>query len=180
VGRLEESKGVLDLLAAFERLNGNENVELVLLGDGKARAACDEASSRSSGRIRVLGARPLREVPEWLAACDVLTLPSWNEGMPNVVLEALASGRRVVATRVGAVPDLLSSELLGEVVEKQAPEALAAALLRAAERDYDPANVARVAGVRSWRESAGELYDSLLQATGRAPRLVEKLEREAA
>ncbi|HMJ11560.1 MAG TPA: glycosyltransferase family 4 protein [Polyangiaceae bacterium] len=180
VGRLEETKGVLDLLAAFEKLDRQQNVELVLLGEGKVRAECDAAALRTPGRIRVLGARPLREVPEWLAACDVLTLPSWNEGMPNVVLEALASGRRVVATRVGAVPDLISSELLGEVVEKCAPDALASALLRAAERDYEPLQVARTAGVRSWRESAGELYDSLLRATGQAPRTLEKLDREAA
>jgi glycosyltransferase involved in cell wall biosynthesis len=178
VGRLEREKGVVDLLAAFEKLNAHESLELVLLGDGTARPLCD-AAARASGKIRVLGARPLREVPAWVAASDVLTLPSWNEGMPNVVLEALASGRRVVATRVGAVPDLISSELLGEVVEPRAPDALAEALLRAAGRDYDPAAVARTAGIRSWRQSAAELHATLLRATGR-PACVQAPEKEAA
>lgn len=180
VGRLEQEKGVLDLLAAFEKLAAQSELALILLGDGKARAQCDAAAARAGARIRVLGARPLREVPAWLAACDVLTLPSWNEGMPNVVLEALASGRRVVATRVGAVPDLISSELLGEVVEKQMPDALAAALLRAGQRQYDPVQVTRAAGVRSWRQSAEELHESLLRATGREPAAGGLAEREAA
>lgn len=180
VGRLEQEKGVLDLLSAFAELAAHPHLELVLLGDGKARAQCEAAASAANGRIRVLGARPLREVPAWVASCDVLTLPSWNEGMPNVVLEALASGRRVVATRVGAVPDLITSELLGEVVERQMPDALAAALLRACERAYEPAQVARIAGIRSWRESAAELHASLLRAMGQRPAALDAPEREAA
>ncbi len=180
VGRLEREKGVLDLLEAFERLASHPELELVLLGDGSARARCEAAAAKGNGRIRVLGGRPLREVAQWVTSCDVLSLPSWNEGMPNVVLEALASGRRVVATRVGAVPDLITSELLGEVIEKQRPEQLAAALLRACGRPYEPAQVARAAAVRSWPQSAAELYASLRRATGQRPELVDESQREAA
>src|SRR5690606_24825938 len=91
VGRLEKAKGVLDLLAAFDRIAAaHPGITLVLVGDGGVRAACEQAASRHPGRIVVAGARPLPEVPMWMSAADVVCLPSWNEGTPNVILEALA------------------------------------------------------------------------------------------
>jgi teichuronic acid biosynthesis glycosyltransferase TuaC len=108
VGRLEEAKGVLDLLEAFPLLaQRRSDVRLVIVGDGSARGACARATAQPLGdRVLVAGPRPLEEVPHWMAACDTLVLPSWAEGTPNVVIEALACGRRVVATRVGGTPDL--------------------------------------------------------------------------
>jgi teichuronic acid biosynthesis glycosyltransferase TuaC len=112
------------------------------------------------------GPQPLARVPEWVAAADVVTLPSWNEGMPNVVLEALASGRRVVATDVGGIPEVLSLPELGELVPKRQPTALTGALLRALEVDYDPLHITAHSGVRSWAHSARQLADVLERARG--------------
>ena len=84
------------------------------------------------------GALDMPAVATWIAACDVLTLPSWNEGRPNVILEAFACGRRVVATNVGGIPDAVSSPTLGELVPPKMCAALAAALARAARTPYDP------------------------------------------
>ena len=163
VGRLEERKGVLDLLAAFESLaRERSDVSLALVGDGSARAACEKAAA--GGRIQVAGARPFEEIPLWMAAADVVTLPSWNEGTPNVVIEALACGRRVVATRVGGIPDLVHTPLLGELCEPRDPAALAAALLRAIAGDYDANAVAHAAGGNAWQESASRLHAVLAEA----------------
>lgn len=165
VGRLEPAKGVLDLLGAFTRLAARrDDVRLVLVGDGSARAACAEAAQRLGDRILAPGARPLAEVPRWMAACDVLTLPSWNEGTPNVLLEALACGRRVVATRVGGIPDVVASDAIGELVPARDPAALADALERAAVAHYDPDAVARAGARGSWTESAARLEASLRAA----------------
>ncbi|HUH05905.1 MAG TPA: glycosyltransferase, partial [Kofleriaceae bacterium] len=116
------------------------------------------------GRVVVAGGRPLDEIPRWMAACDVLALPSWNEGTPNAVLEALACGRRVVATRVGGVPDVVDAPELGELVEARDPPALAAALGRAASQLYDPAEVARRGARGDWDQSAARLYEVLVGA----------------
>src|SRR6185312_6779150 len=78
--------------------------------------------------IRMIGPQPHDRVTVWMAAADVIVLPSHVEGTPNVVLEALASGRRVVASRVGGIPDLLTSELLGTMVPPRDPDALAQAI----------------------------------------------------
>jgi glycosyltransferase involved in cell wall biosynthesis len=100
-----------------------------------------------------------------MGACDTLVLASHHEGTPNVVLEALASGRRVVATRVGGVPDLITSATLGELVPPRDPDALAAALARAARTPYDPAEVARLGARGGWAESAAKLHTVLTDAT---------------
>lgn len=164
VGRLEREKGAFDLLDAFERLaRVRDDVTLVLVGDGAARAEIEARAQVLGDRVRVLGARPHQEIPEFLAAADTVTLPSWNEGTPNAVLEALASGRRVVATCVGGVPDVLGSEVLGTMVEPRAPGPLAAALGESLDRAYSPDEVVAAAGVRSWAESAREVHDLLAE-----------------
>jgi glycosyltransferase involved in cell wall biosynthesis len=164
VGRLERSKGVLDLIDAFGRMSDPE-AKLFLVGDGAARGECERAVARFGARATVVGPRPLEAVPTWMAAADVVALPSWNEGTPNALLEALACGRRVVATRVGGVPDVLTSDRLGELVEPQQPAALAEALSRALRTPYDAAIVASSVAGRGWNESASRLRDVLEEAT---------------
>ncbi len=165
VGRLEADKGVLDLAAAFQQVAAaRADAVLVLLGDGKARAAADEALKPLGDRVRFLGARPLAEVPVWMGACDILTLPSHHEGTPNVLLEALACGRRVVATRVGGIPDVVHRDELGALVPASDPGALAQALLAALATEYDGAAVAALGSRGGWDESAGRLHDTLARA----------------
>jgi teichuronic acid biosynthesis glycosyltransferase TuaC len=162
VGRLEASKGVVDLLEAFSILaRRRRDVRLALVGDGAARAACERVAAQLGDRVVLAGTRPLEDVPLWMAACDAFVLPSWAEGTPNVVLEALACGRRVVATSVGGTPDLVHDQALGELVPPRRPEVLAAALERAADVRYDPAAVARARSRGSWDDSARLLARSL-------------------
>jgi glycosyltransferase involved in cell wall biosynthesis len=167
VGALKASKGVLDLIAAFETLAVRRpDAHLVVVGDGELRARDDELAGRVP-RLHVLGSRPLAEVPRLMAACDVLALASWNEGTPNVVLEALASGRRVVATAVGGVPDLLPDRVLGDLVPPRDPAALAAALERALAAPYDAAAVAAHSVGDGWGASADALARGLADAVAR-------------
>jgi len=163
VGRVEREKGVLDLIRALG-YPGFAHTELCVVGDGSAVRSAVELAARMEARVHFAGPRPFAEIPQWLAAADVLSLPSWNEGAPNVVLEALSSGRRVVATSVGGIPDVVASEEQGTLVPPRAPEALANALRRALATPYDPAGVAAGAGVISWDESADLLMQSLCLA----------------
>jgi glycosyltransferase involved in cell wall biosynthesis len=144
VGRLEPQKGILELREAWPQvLASHPSAVLALVGEG---AAFDAPS------VVAPGPRPLREVAQWLAACDVFTLPSWSEGTPNVVLEALASGRPVVGSRVGGIPDVVS-ERCGLLVEARDSDGLARALVDALSRRWDAATV-RACGPGSWEESA--------------------------
>jgi glycosyltransferase involved in cell wall biosynthesis len=169
VGRLEPAKGTGDLLAAFQQLAATRpDPVLALVGDGVDAGRCRAAATSLPGRILVPGPRSLDEVAAWMAACDLLVLPSWNEGTPNVILEALASGRRVVATRVGGIPDVVTSPALGELVPARDPVALARALEQALAQPYDAAAVA-AAAPGGWEESAAHLYQVLLAAARKRP-----------
>jgi glycosyltransferase involved in cell wall biosynthesis len=99
-----------------------------------------------------------------MAAADILVLPSHSEGTPNVVLEALASGRRIVATAVGGVPDLITSSELGALVAPGQPDALGAAIATALRSPYDAYDVARLGARGSWAASASALHAVLEEA----------------
>ena len=164
VGRLDRAKGVLDLAEAFARLASLQpDLRLAIVGDGAEMARCKKLAETFPGRVFLPGALAMPDVAAWIAASDILTLPSWNEGTPNVLLEALASGRRVVATRVGGIPDVVSSPRLGELVEARDVPALADALGRAISTPYDPVEMTSAAP-HSWPDSAAHLRDALAAA----------------
>jgi glycosyltransferase involved in cell wall biosynthesis len=165
VGRVVRDKGLLDLLQAFATLaQRRPDVSLVFVGDGAARSECETAARAIGAQVKLVGARPLDEIPMWLAACDLFVLPSWAEGTPNVLLEALACGRRAVTTNVGGIPDVLTSRAMGEMVEARQPVALAAALERQIDVAYAPAEVAALATRGGWAESAERLHAVLKDA----------------
>ncbi|MBI2392725.1 MAG: glycosyltransferase family 4 protein [Deltaproteobacteria bacterium] len=168
VGRLEEGKGSLDLLAALDLLLPARGVRAAFVGDGSARAEIERRAA--SGRVIVAGQRPHDEIPRWLAAADVVVLPSWNEGTPNAVLEALACGRRVVATRVGGVPDVIDDEALGLLVPPRDPAALARAIDRALAEPVGAGAITERARIGSWDDSAAILHRVLARALEEHPR----------
>jgi teichuronic acid biosynthesis glycosyltransferase TuaC len=165
VGNLKEEKGVLDLAAAWTTVARElPEATLVVVGGGPAADALKAAVAPLGDSVRLVGPQPLPKVPTWMAACDLLVLPSHAEGTPNVVLEALASGRRVVATSVGGIPDLITRPELGELVPPRAPDSLAAAIVRALPTPYAPATVATLGARGGWDASAAALYEVLVGA----------------
>ena len=129
IGLLNVAKGQ-DLALRALREPGCERAHLLLAGHGEQRPAL-EALARElgvAGRAHFLGWR--RDVPELLAAVDVLLLPSRWEGMPYIVLEAFASGKPVVATRVDGARELVEEGRSGFLVDLESPAQLGGALAR--------------------------------------------------
>lgn len=115
VGRLDRQKGTDWLVELSPRLLDKlPDHDLLLVGDGPQRRWLEmlAASQACAGRIHFAGWRP--DITEILKRCDLVILPSRWEGMPNAVLEAMASGLPVVATQVAGV-----HELLGPLAERQ-------------------------------------------------------------
>ena len=131
VGRLHRQKGFTDLLTAIAQVQEHIlTVRLLLVGDGELRDDL-EIQAQSSGLSDVVtftGARS--DVPEILAGLDVFVLPSLWEGMPNVVLEAMAASLPVVATAVGGTPEVVVDGVTGLLVPPRDPDALAQAITR--------------------------------------------------
>jgi glycogen(starch) synthase len=160
VGRLAPQKGVSTLLDAVPLLRNRAAV--VLVGDGPQRPALERQAGRlAPGRVRFQGFVPHAEVPAWLAAADVLVLPSIYEELGSVLLEAMAAGLPVVASAVGGIPDALGAA--GRLVPPRDPAALAAAVDEVLD---DPALAARLgeaarrrATAFSWDALAGRVLD---------------------
>ena len=130
VGRLDPVKDQAGLLKAFSQLAEDPRALLLIVGDGPCRKDL-EATVDALGlgrRVRLLGER--NDVAAVLSAMDVFVLCSVGEGMSNTILEAMATGLPVVATRVGGNPELVTDGNTGFLVEARSPDALAASLRR--------------------------------------------------
>jgi glycosyltransferase involved in cell wall biosynthesis len=138
-------KGHADLLDAAARLaQRGVRAEWLIPSDGVLRATLEERarSLGLEGDVRFLGRRG--DIPAILEAADLVVHPSWAEGFPNVVLEAMCASKPVVATRVGGCPELIDDGESGWLVEPRRTDALAAAIAHAL---ADPAR-ARAMGRR--------------------------------
>lgn len=166
VGHLLVSKGALDLFEAFCQLVGERHCSfLCFVGGGEAQARIAEKVRREglADQVLLVGPRPHAEIPCWIAAADVLCLPSHREGCPNVVLEALACGRPVVASHVGAIPELIDSGC-GALVPPGDPVRLADALRAVLSRDWDPSALRERVLPLSWEANARAVADALSRA----------------
>ncbi|BAI76870.1 glycosyltransferase (plasmid) [Azospirillum sp. B510] len=160
VGRLVAQKGIDVLIDALARpeLAG---VELDVVGDGGWRTALEEQAARLglAGRVRLHGWLDRAVLAGLYRTVDIFVLPSRDEGMPNVVLEAMASGLPVVASAVAGARDLVVEGETGFLVPPEQPDALAGALLRLtadpmARRALGDRGRRRVEEHFSWRSAA--------------------------
>lgn len=140
VGRLEPVKGFTYFVDAARRvLEAVPEARFVLAGQGSLDAQLREQAGPLDGRFQFLGLR--NDVPDVMAALDVFVLPSLNEGMGRVLLEAGAAGVARVAARVGGVPDIVRHGETGLLVPPRDAEAVAQAVVALA---HDPARRKRL------------------------------------
>ncbi len=119
VGRLNPVKGVRYLIKAMRFVLEKEpNCKLLIVGDGEERAELEALSVQLGIKesIQFAGAVPHEKVRTYLQQADVFVLPSLSEGFPLVILEAMACGLLIVATRVGGIPDILKDGINGYLV----------------------------------------------------------------
>jgi glycosyltransferase involved in cell wall biosynthesis len=164
VGSLTESKNHCLLVSAFaEVLKGDAKGRLYIIGNGPLRPVLEALirNEHLEGRVILVGPRPNEELALWFSAADVSCLTSCREGCPNVLMESIACGTPVVATRVGGVPELLCSPKLGILVE-QNKESVAAGLKQALATRWDRKVLERHAQKRGWDKVAEEVASFLM------------------
>lgn len=164
-GRLEHPKGPDVLIRALPMvLEQDPAVRVLLAGDGPLRSACASLIQRLhlDGRATLLGARS--DVPRLMELADVVVLPSRREGLPMTLLEAMAAGKAVVATSVGAMPALIDESTSGWIVDPESPRGLAKGLVEALSQEGERTSRGRN-GMRVVREkySAEKSAASLLR-----------------
>jgi len=132
VARLEPIKGLTYLVSAAQTvLDTLPNARFIVAGQGSLHSELRTQAARLGDRFRFLG--PRDDVPDLMAAMDVFVLPSVNEGMGRVLLEAGAAGTPSVASHVGGIPDIIEDGRTGILVPPRDPEALARAIRTLAE-----------------------------------------------
>lgn len=133
VGRLSPEKGQAGLLSAFARLRAaRPGLKLRLVGDGPARESLEALASQLdvSDAVTFVGRLPEAETLEEIARSDLLVLPSFMEGLPIVLMEAMALGVPVVASRVAGIPELVEDESTGLLFTPSDWDGLTAAIAR--------------------------------------------------
>lgn len=180
VGRLEPIKDPLNLLRAFVQLLRRapelaRRLRLMIVGDGSLRAELEAEIAREGVGACVWLAGERRDVPEAMRALDVFVLPSRAEGISNTILEAMACGLPVIATRVGGNAELVIEGETGMLVPAGDSAALADALARYVEDGRMMTQHGQAARKRAEAEFSidgmvaryAQLYESLLSAAGR-------------
>ena len=180
VGRLARIKGVIYLLRALPRiLESLPQARLVLVGSGDQEPALREEARRLNLEEAIVwaGPRSRGQVRRYLAACDLCVLPSIRdrggqvEGFPVALLEALASGKPVIGTRLGGVAEAIVDGVNGFTVPPADPGALARAVLKVAERGAGEFSAAARASAQrfDWKniaENYRDTFDRLLASSG--------------
>jgi len=132
VGALSRRKGIDLLLSAYRKIN-RPDLKLIFIGQGNDKYLIDEFKKEYalSDRILLPGTIPHIQLPIWYAAADVIVLPSLAEGVPNVILEAVAMGRPVAASAVGGIPEIIVEGKNGYLCQPGDLESLIRALEKA-------------------------------------------------
>lgn len=166
VGELSERKGMAFLI---EMLPLVPDATLVLIGDGADRERLLRRAQALgvADRLRLTGVLPQERLPLWYSAADLLLLASQREGTPNVVLEAMACGTRVVATAVGGVPEVLPPPPLGFLVPVRDPALFARTVGEALATPADPAALLAHSAQFDWAHTTARLRALIDQVLGR-------------
>ena len=166
VGNFLPVKNPLLLIGAHARLCqlSAEPCELLMIGTGPLEEQARRLAVRLGvgAHVRLLGRQPPSEVARYMQAANVLCLPSKQEGVPNVLLEAFACGLRAVATQVGGVPEVLDKDCLGRLVPSADADALERALAQTLMESTDREAVLRHAAQFSWGKTV-ERYMSVME-----------------
>jgi len=134
IGRLCEERGALEFARAIPKvLEERGEVTFLIGGDGHLRNSIEKYidKKRLNHKIKVSGWIPHERLPSYLNELKLLVLPSYTEGLPNIMLEAMACGTPVLATAVGGIPDIIRNGHTGFLMKENSPYCIAENVIRA-------------------------------------------------
>jgi glycosyltransferase involved in cell wall biosynthesis len=171
VGNLTSNKGFDLLIKSVEILRsqfGRRDIHLAIVGDGVGRTALAKMirSMDLDGEISLVGSVNHSELPLWYSAADVFCLASKDEGWPNVIMESLACGTPVVATRVGGIPEIIDSKEIGYLVKRDESE-IARAIQDSLQKAWRTEVIVGYARQHSWCDRAVALRHVFETVLGR-------------
>lgn len=128
VGRFSEEKGVINFLESIPKiLKESESSKFLIIGNGLLKEKIETYIHKEGlkDHVNVINWVNHNELPYYLNKLKLLVIPSYTEGLPNIMLESMACGTPVLATTVGAIPDVLKEQETGFIMEKNSPSCIA-------------------------------------------------------
>ena len=173
IGNLLDVKGVDILIHALNILEDNISISCDIYGDGKNKKKCQAMVNALSlaNVVKFKGFINNDILPRYLKKYSFLVLPSRYETFGIVLIEAMACGIPVIATKVGAIPEIVASDEVGILVKPNSPEALAEGIKNATKKDWDREKIRDYATKFSIEKTAievGNVYDEILNERKRA------------
>jgi glycosyltransferase involved in cell wall biosynthesis len=171
VGRLSKEKGIVNFLKSLKILNGGHNV--IFIGDGEEKNSVLNGIQRLKSifklDIKYIGWVENEKLPNYLNKIKILVVPSYKEGLPNIVLEAMACGCVVLATAVGGIPGVIKDGETGCIMKDNSPECIAENIKRALNHpdlDRIVKNARELVEKEYTYEAAVERYRKILENLG--------------
>lgn len=131
LARIEKDKGIYEAVDAYALVKGHKNIKLTVVGDGlELNKVKEYVSGKGITDIEFLGHKESREKAVIFNDADIYIFPSYYEGMPTSVLEAMAFGLPVVTSAVGGLPDFFENEVHGYITEMKNPETYADLIIK--------------------------------------------------
>ena len=133
IGRLSEEKGILNFIQAIPKVLDKEDVHFMIVGNGTQLDEIKYFINKNGliGKVKILCEAPHDDIPRYLNELKLLVLPSYTEGLPNIILEAMACGTPVLATPIGAIPDIVKDFKTGFLLRNNSPECIAESIIKA-------------------------------------------------
>jgi len=134
IGRLSKEKGSLNFVEAIPKIAREKNmVKFLIGGDGSLKEKIEVYLEENylKDKVRLVGWIPHDGISEYLNKLRLIVLPSYTEGLPNIMLEAMACGTPVLATSVGSIPDVITDGETGFIMGDNSPECIAENVVRA-------------------------------------------------
>ena len=160
VGNLVEVKGQRYLVEAMQEIvKKRKDIICIIVGGGKLRNRLLRQIKKAGlqNNINLVGIKEHTEIPTWINACDLLVLPSLSEGNPTVMFECLGCGKPFIGTKVGGIPEVITSQNYGILVEPANSKALAESLFVAMGIKYDKDKIIKYAKKFTWEEMVKQI-----------------------
>ncbi|MFT5756253.1 MAG: glycosyltransferase involved in cell wall biosynthesis [Alteromonadaceae bacterium] len=164
VGNLKKEKGIFELLDGFAEIcHLYPNLELVYAGPGSNQGALLKQAEllNIADKVRLLGTVNHQDLPQLMVNAKLVALPSYNEGVPNVLLEAMACGTPVLASRVGGIPEVVDQKICGQLIEAKQSHEVARGLQLVLDKNWSRSDIKMHSSKFSWEKNKKSLLRML-------------------
>lgn len=153
IGNLEEVKGHKYLIESIQKIaKRRKDILCIIIGSGKLEGELNNLIGRFGlkNHIKLIGQIKHEEIPLWINSCDIFVLPSLNEGNPTVMFECLGCGKPFAGTKVGGIPEIITSEEYGILCERKDSTDLARIILYGIDINWDRHKIRAYAEQYTW------------------------------